>query len=301
MEIKGDVLVSLASEVLEIFLKITKAKQSFNRAFSRMDFSRGVLSRPPESFFKELTISTKIIRDRNVFVLQEEQTEGTTILYLHGGGFVFGFSVIHWNFIKAIIKKTKAKVIAPDYPLAPENTYEECFLMLEETYKELVQQNQRIILMGDSAGGGLALALAQKIKNEGLKQPEQIILISPWLDLTLSVDGIEELAKEDCILEVTGLTKAAKSFAGSSPLDDPQLSPINGDLEGLGELSVFIGTKDILLVDARRLKSRVTELGLNINYFEYKNMLHVWPLLGLPESKLAIEEIVGLISVRSIG
>jgi epsilon-lactone hydrolase len=152
--------------------------------------------------------------------------------------------------------------------------------------------------MGDSSGGGFALALAQKMREENNDKANQIILLSPWLDITLKNTNISALDSEDPVLGISGLQRAGKAYAGDSDPNNYLLSPINGQVEGLGKISIFIGTKDILEADTRRFKSITKEKGININYYEYKDMIHVWPLFDLPESKKAIEQIIS--QVRSL-
>ena len=149
--------------------------------------------------------------------------------------------------------------------------------------------------MGDSAGGGFALALAQKMLTEGVVQPSQIILLSPWLDISLSNPLIEQLDMLDPFLGIEGLKLAAQAYAGDTSLNHYQLSPIHGPLDGLGQISLFIGTKEILLADTRKLKDLMHRKNIPLNYFEYEDMVHVWMFLNLPESKKARQQIIDLL------
>ena len=149
--------------------------------------------------------------------------------------------------------------------------------------------------MGDSAGGGFALALAQKSKVDDIQQPRKIILLSPWLDISLGNPQIEEVDPFDPFLGVPGLRKAGAAYAGNSDPANFLLSPIYGPLQGLAQISLFIGSRDILVADARKLYRLATQQGTSINYREYESMLHVWMLLNFPESKKAQREIMDLI------
>lgn len=149
--------------------------------------------------------------------------------------------------------------------------------------------------MGDSAGGGLALALAQKLRNEKVSQPQQIILLSPWLDITMSNPGIKKIEPVDPFLKKESLQQAGALYAGNTSPDHYLLSPINGSLENLGRISVFIGSNEIFLADARKLRFKAGEKGIRINYFEYENMVHAWMFLNFPESKRARQQIIDLI------
>jgi monoterpene epsilon-lactone hydrolase len=108
-------------------------------------------------------------------------------------------------------------------------------------------------------------------------------------------DGIDALNAEDPILGLTGLRKAAKAYAGNLDLNNPMVSPINGIHENLGRISLFIGTKDSLVIDARRYQSILINQDIPMDYFEYEDMVHDWMLLPLPEGKQAVSEIIRLI------
>ncbi|GEO07156.1 hypothetical protein AAE02nite_48200 [Adhaeribacter aerolatus] len=238
------------------------------------------------------------VNGRNVFNLgPKHQCAGKHILYLHGGAYVQNFKKPHWDFLALLVKEINCTITAPDYPLAPAFTYVETFAMVEALYQEMILKVNPadFILMGDSAGGGLGLALAQKMKADQVNQPSQIILLSPWLDLTLSNPDIVTIDPKDSFLEVESLQTVGKVYAGDTNPDCYLLSPINGLLEGLGKISIFIGTKDILLADARKFKTLAESKGVCINYYEYADMVHVWMLLNFPESKKAKQQIMDLV------
>ena len=170
--------------------------------------------------------------------------------------------------------------------------------MVSDVYKELTDTiaPTDFVLMGDSAGGGFALALAQLMRNETLPLPDQIILLSPWLDLSLTNPEIKDIDPSDFFLDVEGLKLAGRAYAGNTDPHYYLLSPINGSLEGLGRISIFMGSQEILVADARKLKAMAEAKGITINYHEYPGMFHAWMLLNLPESKAAKEEIMNLLN-----
>lgn len=291
-------MASIESRIIVSYFKLTKIKKSFQQAFKKGNFEKNNTNFPPKRYYSSLHINTTQINGKNSFELSPlTRATKTHILYLHGGAYVFGFNKIHWKFFAVLIKALNCTIIAPDYPLAPKFTFEDSFSMLLPIYSELVAKvgSENIILMGDSAGGGFALALAQKLSEGKIQHPSQIIMLSPWLDITLDNPAINDLQEQDPVLEKIGLKMAAKSYAGDTELSDYRLSPINGVMTGLGTISIFIGTKDILVADTRKFKAMFDDQGIDINYFEYKDMVHIWPLLGLPESKQAINQIIELI------
>ena len=208
------------------------------------------------------------------------------VLYLHGGAYYHPAVPAHWKLMTCLVEQMNAEVVAPDYPLTPEYTYRETFAMLEPLYRQVCREapEGRFVVMGDSAGGGLSLALCQYALEAGLPQPERAILLSPWLDVTMTDPAIEELNKLDPILEPESGRKIGRLYAGG---DDPRqyrISPLYGPLEGLAPLAIFTGTRDILNADVRALARRLEHADVSYQIFEYQDMIHTWMLFPIPEA-----------------
>ena len=137
-------------------------------------------------------------------------------------------------------------------------------------------RGDNIIFMGDSAGAGLALGVAHHLNREERPLPQQIILLGPWLDITMSNPDILPVDKYDPLLGIKGLQMAGAVYAGSLDPRDDKVSPLYGDFEGLPPISVFVGTHDLFVADCRRLKEKMRSAQLPLNYFEYTKMMHVW-------------------------
>lgn len=267
--------------------------------FGRFDFYN--CKEPSRESEKACKITRSVVDGHNVFTLSPKKhaPSSTHILYLHGGAYVQNFVKQHWRFLSMIVEETHCTVTAPDYPLAPRYNYKNAFTMLSILYEQMLgnAHAQNIIFIGNSAGGGLALALAQKFRMDNIHPPDQLILLSPWLDITLTNPAIPEIDRIDPFLSVTGLRKAGLAYAGESDADSA-LSPVNGELENVGKISVFIGSHDILVADTRKLKSRAEAKHVSLNYREYPGMVHVWMFLSFPEAKRAQKEILDLILGR---
>ncbi|MBS4001383.1 MAG: alpha/beta hydrolase [Desulfobulbaceae bacterium] len=253
----------------------------------------------PKSLKKKAEISETILLDNKVFTLiPKVNSSNKVILYLHGGAYIEGISKIHWDLIEELMQKTNATIVVADYPLTPNATYSDVYAFIDEVYSQLLSEysNDNIIIMGDSAGGGLALGFVQKLRNEGSVLPNQLILISPWLDITMSNPEIQEIDKKDKMLNVRGLKLAAELYADNLEHDNYLVSPNYGTFQGLPKISVFTGTYDILNPDANKLKEIVSATDTKLNFFEYPKMFHVWVLItSLKESQSAINQIVKLI------
>jgi len=273
-------------------------KNSLKNEVRSKKFATSYAASIPKKYLDEILIDTQIVANRKVLTLTPKKIPSVTkVLYLHGGTFLHNISKPHWNLVIALMRRTHATFIVPDYPLAPFQSAIDAFKMIEEVYKHLlsIADADNIILMGDSAGGGLAMSFVQKLKKEDLPQPQQLIMISPWLDIT-NPDVDKELLKKDPMLEPDGARVAGKMWAGKLDTKNYLVSPIYGDFSGLCPISIFIGGHDILLGDARKLQSLLKQKDITLNYFEYPKMFHVWVAATfLKEAKVAIGQISELI------
>jgi monoterpene epsilon-lactone hydrolase len=147
-----------------------------------------------------------------------------------------------------------------------------------------------VIVMGDSAGGGMALSLAQQLRDAARPLPTRLILISPGLDMTFSDPRQPVIAVQDKMLDIPGLLVAGRWYAGGLSSADPKISPLFGSLASLPPIAVFTGTHDLLNPDARRLQAKAAQDGALLSFHEYEGMFHVWPLAPIPEARQAINE-----------
>ena len=291
-------MASLVSKAFIIFLKLINKKSFLKKQFDYGKFDFYTSPKPPQSLSNRCLIQHRTLHERNVFTLRPKQhSTDKHILYLHGGAYVQNFVRQHWTFIGLLIDTLHCTITAPDYPLAPKHSYKDAFAMVVSLYKELIHHvlPSNLILMGDSAGGGFALALAQYLRTKNIPQPKQIFLLSPWLDITLRNPEILAIDPKDPFLGIEGLRRAGITYAGDADPESYMLSPINGSLEGLAKIHLFIGTRDILVADSRKLKVLLQEKGIAMYYYECEDMIHVWMLLNFPESKMAQGEIIRLI------
>ena len=286
---------SLQAKLLQSIIGISGLKNKIEKDLIKGEFSQKASS-IPKSIQKKYNINIEIKNDRPIWTLKPKQN-GTekVILYLHGGAYIYNLSKQHWQLIESLMNQTNATLVVPDYPLAPTSTCINAFECIEYAFSVMTKNisPENIILMGDSAGAGLALSFAQKLRNDKkAKQPSQIILLSPWLDVTMTNQAIIYIDSKDKILGVKGLEMAGKAYSGELNTQDYKVSPIYGDIKGLGQISVFTGTKDLLIADARQLKHIAKTNSIELNYYEYPNMFHDWVIItSLRESEHALKQI----------
>lgn len=222
------------------------------------------------------------------------------ILYLHGGSYVEQPRLAHWLFLDQVVKGTHAIVYVPLYPKAPVHQVQESYDKVLELYSLLLKESkpQDVVFMGDSAGGGLALGFSQYLLALRKPQPARSILLSPWLDITMENPGIAALERKDPMLLKHHLVMMGKAWAGDLNLHDYRVSPINGPLKGLAPITVYVGTHELFLADARKLRIRALAQGVSFDYHEFPKMNHVFPVFPIPEARKVQREIDWLIGGR---
>ncbi|OJJ16836.1 hypothetical protein BKI52_33570 [marine bacterium AO1-C] len=217
------------------------------------------------------------------------------LLFFHGGAYAAGSLHSHRGMVSRLTEAMQAKALSVDYRLAPEHPFPAGIDDAVTSYKWLLQQHEasQIILAGDSAGGGLALATLLKLKEDQVALPAAAVLICPWLDLHNNASSIEKIAPKDPVLYRSGLDRAAQMYAQGQDLKNPYISPIFGDLSGLPPLLVQVAANDMISGDGITLAEKIKELGGQVQFENWKHMVHVWHFFGpkLPEAQKAIQQI----------
>ncbi|MDZ7685655.1 MAG: alpha/beta hydrolase [Gammaproteobacteria bacterium] len=218
------------------------------------------------------------------------------LMYLHGGGYVFGGLDSHRDLGWRLAEASGMRVLMVDYRLAPENPFPAAIEDASECYRWLIEQGyaaEQLAIGGDSAGGGLTLATLLNIKNLGMPMPHSAILLSPWCDLSMSGDSISLNAESDSMLAVGGLKKCAEAYLGDRDRRAPFASPLFGDLSGLPPMLIQVGSTEILLSDSRRLADKLKAAGSEAALEVWPNMPHVFQVFAarVPEGKQAIRNL----------
>lgn len=215
------------------------------------------------------------------------------LIYAHGGCYTFGILGLHWQMLAHLVRISGTGIDVPLYGLAPEHTADEAYELYEQVYQQATAESPgKVFLGGDSAGGGLALGQALRYRDRGLPAPRGLILISPWVDVTMTNPGIAPLERLDPMLAPAGLMEAGRLWAGDRELRDPMISPIYGELSGLAPVHTYVGDHDILAADAKELTRRLILAGNDAELRLTRGGFHVFPAVGiLPESRLALARI----------
>jgi epsilon-lactone hydrolase len=229
--------------------------------------------------------------------------EDSAILYFHGGGYVFGDPDSHRDIAWRLGREAGSKVLVVDYRLAPENRFPAALDDATLSYRWLLEQGiapDRIAVAGDSAGGGLAVALMVNLKNFGVALPKAAVLMSPWVDLAMTGSSMSGNARSDAMLSPEALSIFASYYLGDTNPKAPLASPLFADLAGLPPTLVLVGSTEVLLSDSETLVEKINATGGNARLSVWPKMPHVFPILAaiIPEGKKAVLDMAEFLRIH---
>lgn len=218
------------------------------------------------------------------------------ILYLHGGGYTFGTPGHYRDFFWRIANATGARLLCPEYRLAPEHRFPAAVDDAVCAYRWLLAEGadpKRIAVMGDSAGGGLTFCTLLRLRDEGVPLPAAAVGLSPWTDLATTGPSMAANAKSDPMLVPHQARFFARCYLGDADPRNPYASPLYGDLAGLPPSLIQVGGDEILLDDSVRMAERLRAAGCHVDLEVWPRMPHVWQLFAriVPEGRRAIDQI----------
>lgn len=262
-----------------------------NPADGREIFAAILRGRAGDAISAETRVEAGVLGGVSVHWVSHGQPSGkSVVLFVHGGGLMFGASDLDTLFLSRLSKTTGGRTVNFDYRLAPENPYPAALDDSLAVYRALVEEvgGGQVVVAGESAGGGLALLLLQAARDEGLEMPAGAVLISPMLDYTASGESFDTNRDKDVFVSREAVTGCAAAWlAGRDPAE---YSPLFGDLSGLPPMLVQIGVDEAFLDDARKLAQRVEVAGGSAQVELWQGVMHMWhSFAALPEAAEATE------------
>jgi len=230
------------------------------------------------------------------WITAPEAADERVIYYLHGGGYVMGSINTHREMISRLSRAAGARVLAIDYRLAPENPFPAAVEDCTAAYRWLLSTGAdpaRLVIAGDSAGGGLTVATLVALRDAGEPLPAAAVCLSPWVDLELLGESMTTKAEVDPLVQRDVGVQWAKAYLGDAHPRTPLAIPLYADLTGLPPLLIQVGTEESLLDDAKRLAERAKSAGVDVALEVWDDMIHVWQFFAsmLPEGQQAIDRI----------
>jgi monoterpene epsilon-lactone hydrolase len=286
--LKLDKLISGSAEELDI----RKERIKLEKTAGMFRYSQDVQLKPVSihDLPAEWIIPTDLVANR-------------TILYFHGGSYNAGSIKTHRVLVANIASASKARLLIVDYRLAPEFPFPAAIEDAKLAYEWLLENGcspNEVILVGDSAGGGLTLALLHSIKKSKLRMPAAAVCLSPWTDLSGRGESLTKNARKDILLNAENLRKSASIYIGTADVTDPLVSPIYANMEGFPALLIQVGSDELLLSDSSDFAEKAKAAGVDVSLEIWKDMQHVWQFAGgiVPESRQAIAAIGRFIENR---
>lgn len=291
---------SLKASLYELWLRRRYATDRTAEAeVKRLEEKRAAGETPyalPESLRLESAVDEQDWDGLQVFTLNGGG-DGPLVLYLHGGAYVNSFNGYQWRFMDKLTLQTGCTTVAPAYHLAPWADCARAYEDLSAMYRRLVADNpgRRLILMGDSAGGGLALGLAEYLAGQGDALPERLILFSPWADVSMDNPDIAGYVAVEPMLHLPLVKVHGQYWAGEAGTHHWMASPLFGEMAGLPPVLAYCGTRELLYPDLLLTRDKLAAAGVDVTLRVGRGLNHDWPLMPLPEAETAFREIAALV------
>lgn len=250
-------------------------------------------------------IKSRILGGRPGLSIAAERT-GPGILYFHGGAYVFGSPATHSALVSTLAKKAGARAYLQDYSKAPEAPFPAAIEDAEAAWLDLIESGENpksMIIGGDSAGGGLALALLAVLIEKGHPLPAGTFAFSPLTDLTFSGASVQENGQKDVVLPAIRFEEMAQLFLGDTPRDDPRASPLYADFAGSPPVYLMVGDTEILRDDTLRMRDRMQQQSVDVSVDVMEDLPHVWPMFHntLPEARQTLDRLAVWIKQKAHG
>ena len=229
----------------------------------------------------------------------ENAPKDKLLFYVHGGGYVSGSCNDHRSIVAKVAKATRLKTLLFEYALAPENPFPAALNDTVSVYREVLKRGylpENILMMGESAGGGLCLASLLALRDKNIPLPKAAVVISPWTDLSCSGNSYHTKNKVS-LAPINSWTVFSEFYSAGKDVTDPYISPLHGELKGLPPMFINAGTADELFDDSLRFYEKAQKAGIEITFCEGEDMIHCYPLLAplFPEATKAMNEITAFI------
>lgn len=284
---------SFMARAASIYIRITRRKdQHFNKRIDKF------LKKGEQDWVMPKSISKDVIEENyngmKVYYVNKNSNYKNVLFYIHGGYYLHQPLKFHMKMLKRILKDGNTTLVLPIYPKAPWHTVEDSFDNMVSLFKKIKEENKdkKIILSGDSAGGGYSLAIAESLD----AQPDELILLSPWVDISMKNEEAKSYIKVDPMLSMEKAIYAGNAWKGKLDENDYHVSPINGDLSKLKNVTIFVGTHEYFYPDNTLLYDKLKDKNVNATLYVGEMLNHVYPAFPCREGHKAIKQIIEIIN-----
>lgn len=292
--------VSLHSRFVNFSFRFTDAKKNYSTEDNIKKFIKHYQQiKTNYKEYDKCNLVKSNISGNDVYYFNGSNSEikDKIIIYIHGGSFVEEAISYQIKFAQKIAIKTNSTLIIPRYKLIPDGNYKKMYELISEIYENIKHTNREINFLGDSSGGGFILSYAMYLRDKKDILPKNILMLSPWIDLSMENEKLKESEKLDSMSGIDGNKYCGKLWADDLSVIDPKISPIYGDLTGLPKLTIATGSYDILKPDCLRLCELLDKNSIDYNYIEYKNQGHDFGMYPTKEGNLLAEDFSNIINL----
>jgi epsilon-lactone hydrolase len=266
-------------------LSLAERRERMETAMSRLPLADGVTATPHDAGGVRVISCTR-----------QGGHDDPSLLYFHGGGYRLGSAASYRAYGSHLARACSARVLLVDYRLAPEHPFPAAVDDALRAYGWVLHDQEAdgsVVISGDSAGGGLAAALALRARDEGMPPPAGVVCLSPWADLTNTASSYTRCAETDALFSKLSADEAAGLYLQGADPADPLVSPLRGDWHGLSPLLIQASECEVLADDATGLASRARTAGVDVELHMYPDMPHVWQLHYpiFPEAVQAVDQV----------
>lgn len=273
--------------------------------FQALLLQKDAENHPPYLIPMDVTFSVSVDSGEHegmmYYTLNSHPDPEKLIFYFPGGSFTDQPRSVHWQFLDKLATDTGAMIVIPIYPKIPSANAEISYTAVKAFYASYMaeQSYEELLFMGDSAGGGMALSLAMQLRDDGIPGPDRLILICPWVDVTMENPDIPAYEKKDTALDSRMLQSLGVLWAGERSTLDPMVSPLYGSFENLGTITLITSKGELLYPDIMLLSEELNKSEIDHQLIVSPGMFHVWPLYSeynIPEVQETYAQIAAIVS-----
>lgn len=291
--------VSFFSKIINFLFKFSSAKNNYATEDNIKKFiDKYQITKKKYNLYNKLSFYKENFPYMDVYSYNGtiNDNNGKFLLYIHGGSFLEEAIKYQLNFAKKIADNTNSTLIVPRYPLIPDGNYKIMYKLINKLYKCLLNKCDNINFLGDSSGGGFILSYAMYLRDKNIPTPKNILMLSPWTDLSMSNSELLNSEKLDNLSSIEGNRYCGLLWAKDTNIKDPRISPMYGDFTNLPKITIMTGSYDILKPDCKKLSNFLDKQGIDHNYIEYKCQGHDFGCYPTKEGNLLIRDISNIIN-----
>jgi acetyl esterase/lipase len=283
----------MAARLMHLILRLTGLKHMFvdeNRLQRQIETARQRQMHPyilPKMRWRSEVHEEQLAGIQVITLTPRDVSPQQTMVYFHGGAYLFEPSQGHWQMLDEIAMQSNVRIVVPLYPRVPQYTVDNAVPPLMDMLQHVHAQYGTMILAGDSAGGGLAVSLAIEMRAQQMPPAQALILMSPWLDVTMENPDIAHYEAGDLVISAPGLRRLGEMWAGRRDPHDAWVSPLYADLVGLPPVTMIVGGVELFVPDCRRFRDKALAAGVLAEYREFDRCMHAFMLLPTPEGRAA--------------